>query len=130
MQATITIPYPGTPLYKECVEKGWLTVDPFDYEAFDMRAPVMKTHFSTERLYELTQSLYSSFFTPQYIMRKILSIRTWADIRFYLMAAKRILGHLLDFDEEQTKVSWYHPKFWINASKSLFRHLLPKRLKA
>ena len=120
LQATITIPYPGTPLYKECVEKDWLQVDPFDYEAFDMRGPVMKVPYSNERLLELTQSLYSSFFTPQFVLRKVLSIRSVADVKFMLMAAKRVFAHLLDFHKEQANVGWWHPKFWASAVKSLF----------
>lgn len=103
MQATVTIPYPGTPLYKECVEKGWFNVDPKDYESFDMRKPVMKIPFSEERLHEMTQELYSSFITPQYFIRKILSIRKWDDVKFYMTAAKKLLGHLTDFDKNQTK---------------------------
>jgi radical SAM superfamily enzyme YgiQ (UPF0313 family) len=126
MQATVVIPYPGTPLYKECVEKGWLTVDPKDYEAFDMRRPVMKVPFPEERLYELTQELYSSFFTPQYMFRKVLSVRKWDDVKFLIYSAKKLLAHLLDFDKEQTNVSMSSPKFWINAGKSLFTHLMPK----
>lgn len=127
MQATITIPYPGTPLYKECVEKGWLLVDPKDYEAFDMRRPVMKIPFPEARLYEMTQELYSAFFTPQYFARKILSIRSLDDVKFYAMSAKKLLGHLLDFDKSQTKVSFTSPKFWIDAGKSMFKHVAPDK---
>ncbi len=125
MQATIVIPYPGTPLYKECVEKGWLTMDPKDYEAFDMRRPVMKIPFSEKRLFEMTQELYSSFFTPQYFARKLMSIRKWDDVKFYGMAAKRLLSHLLDFDKNQTKVSKLSPKFWVDAGRSMFSHIVP-----
>lgn len=120
MQATIVIPYPGTPLYKECVEKDWLQVGAKDYEKFDMRAPVMKIPFSNEHLYELTQSLYSSFFTPQYIFRKVVSVRNWNDVRFLWYSAWKLIGHLLDFDKEQTRVNWLSPKFWGNALKSMF----------
>lgn len=126
MQATIVIPYPGTPLYKQCIENDWLLVEPDDYEAFDMRGPVMKIPFSHERLYEMTQELYSSFFTPQFLVRKVLSIRSFADVKFYMYSAWKVFGHLLDFDEEQTKVSWTSPKFWVAAVKSMFTHLLPK----
>lgn len=122
MQATIVIPYPGTPLYKECVEKNLLQVKPKDYEAFDMRGPVMKILFDNEKLYELTQSLYSSFFNPQFIIRKIVSIRTKEDILFFVMAAKKLIAHLLDFDKNQIRVNWWHPIFWINALKSMFKH--------
>jgi anaerobic magnesium-protoporphyrin IX monomethyl ester cyclase len=121
MQATITIPYPGTPLYKECVENDWLSVDPKDYEAFDMRGPVMKIPFSNERLHEMTQMLYSSFFSPQFIFRKVIGIRNLDDIKFLFMAARRLLAHLLDFDKEQGKANWWHPGFWVNALKSMFK---------
>jgi len=127
MQATIVIPYPGTPLYKECLENDWLQVGAKDYEKFDMRAPVMKIPFSNERLYELTQSLYSSFFTPQYIFRKILSIRNWSDIKFLGYSAWKLIGHLLDFDKEQTRVNWISPKFWGNAIKSMFGSAAAKK---
>lgn len=99
MQATIVVPYPGTSLYKECMENDWFLVDPKDYEKFDMRGPVMKVLFSIERLHELTQELYSVFFSPQFLMRKVLSIRSFDDIKFFIVAGKKLLGHLLDFDE-------------------------------
>ncbi len=129
MQATIVIPYPGTPLYKECLENDWFQVDPTNYELFDMRRPVMKVPFTNERLYELTQSLYSSFFTPKYIVRKILSVRNFNDVRFLWYSAWKLLGHLLDFDKEQTKVNWLSPKFWKNAVRSLFGHIFSKKSK-
>lgn len=101
MQATIVIPYPGSRLYAECKENDWFVVDPKDYEAFDMRGPVMKVPFSEKRLMELTQELYSSFLTPQYIFRRILSIRSLDDVKFLLYSAKKLIGHLLDFDKNQ-----------------------------
>src|SRR3989339_821368 len=48
MQATIVIPYPGTPLYKECKEKDLLLTD--DYDDFDMRRPVMKIPFPQKKI--------------------------------------------------------------------------------
>lgn len=129
MQATITIPYPGTPLYKECIEKDWLRVAPDDYEAFDMRGPVMKIPFAEERLMELTQELYSSFFTPKYMIRKVLSIRNLDDLKFLMMSAKKLISHLIDFDKDQSKgkANWLDPKFWFNAAKSMFGHLMPTK---
>lgn len=127
MQATIVIPYPGTPLYKECIQNDWLLVDPANYEAFDMRGPVMKIPFSHERLMELTQELYSSFFTPQYILRKVLSVRNYDDVKFLVYSAWKILGHLLDFDKKQTNVNFLSPSFWINAVKSMFTHIVNKK---
>jgi radical SAM superfamily enzyme YgiQ (UPF0313 family) len=122
MQATIVIPYPGTPLYKECIEKEWLLVSPYEYEAFDMRGPVMKVPFSREKLMELTQELYSSFFSVSYILRKILSIRSKEDFKFFTFSAWKLLGHLLDFDKDQTKVSFWSPKFILNSIKKLLNN--------
>lgn len=120
MQATIVIPYPGTPLYKECKEKGWLLTE--NYEDFDMRKPVMKIPFPIEKIYELEQDLYSCFMTPQYIARKILTVRSLHDFMYLFYMAKKLIGHLLDFDPNQTKVNYISPVFWKNAVGNLFGH--------
>ncbi|OGC45107.1 hypothetical protein A2V49_02270 [candidate division WWE3 bacterium RBG_19FT_COMBO_34_6] len=127
MQATIVVPYPGTPLYKECIEKNWLSVKSDNYEKFDMRRPVMKIPFEEKKLYEMTQELYSSFFTPRYIFRKIISIRNYDDLKFLFYSAWKIFGHLLDFDKSQTKIKWWSPNFIIISSKSMLLHLFPKK---
>jgi len=116
MQATIVIPYPGTPLWKECKEKGWLLTE--NYEEYDMRKPVMKSPMSQEQILKLTQELYSSFFTPKFVVRKVLSIRNIDDVKFFAMAARRLMGHLMDFDKEQ-KRGVLNPKFWAHSIKAM-----------
>ncbi|KKP29985.1 MAG: Radical SAM domain protein, partial [Parcubacteria group bacterium GW2011_GWA2_31_28] len=127
MQATIVIPYPGTPLFKECKEKGWLLTE--DYERFDMREPVMKTPFPKEKIYELEQELYSAFMTPQYIMRRLLAIRSFHDFKYLFYMAGKLLAHLLDFDPNQTKTSFISLTFWKNVIKSLGRHFFKTKTK-
>ena len=117
MQATIVIPYPATPLWKECKEKGWLLTE--DYDDYDMRGAVMKIPFSEEKLMALTQDLYSAFLSPQYMLRKVISIRNLDDIKFFYMAGKKLMGHLLDFDPSQTDVNFKSMKFWKNAGRKL-----------
>lgn len=117
MQATIVIPYPGTPLYKECKEKDWLLTD--DYEKFDMRQAVMKTPFPVEQIYALEQELYSAFISPQYIFQTLIRIRSLHDILYLFYMAKKLFGHLLDFDSAQTKVSFTSWEFWKRAFKTL-----------
>jgi radical SAM superfamily enzyme YgiQ (UPF0313 family) len=95
LQATIVIPYPGTPLFKECREKGWLKTE--DWDRYDMREPVMKTPMSDAEIMAMTRGIYRSFLTPRFILRKLLSIRSWRDVVFYTRAAARVIGHLLDF---------------------------------
>ena len=121
MQATLVIPYPGTPLYKECKQNGWLLTD--DYDKFDMRQPVMKIPFSHHKILELEQDLYSCAITPQYITRKILEIRSIHDAKYLFYMGWKLIGHLLDFDPNQTKVGWLSPKFWGNAVKSIGGHM-------
>jgi radical SAM superfamily enzyme YgiQ (UPF0313 family) len=99
LQATICIPYPGTPLYRECRENGWLLTE--EYEKYDMRKPVMKTPLTDAQMMKFTQQLYKSFLSPAFIIRKILSVRNWQDIRFLFMAGARVIGHLLDFNPRQ-----------------------------
>ena len=101
LQATICIPYPGTPLHRECKENGWLLTE--DYEDFDMRRPVMKSPLTDAQMMAFTQQLYKSFLSPKFILRKVLAVRKWQDVRFLWMAGWRVIGHLLDFSPKQGK---------------------------
>jgi anaerobic magnesium-protoporphyrin IX monomethyl ester cyclase len=95
LQATIAIPYPGTPLFKYCQDNNLLLTD--DYDRFDQREPVMKSPLSEKEIKELTQELYRSFLTPRFIWKKLKSIRSWSDIQFLLRAGGKVIGHLTDF---------------------------------
>ena len=95
LQATIVIPYPGTMLWHQCKENGWLLTE--DYDRYDMREAVMKSELSNEQVKELTQDLYRVFLTPKYITRKVVSIRTKDDLAFAKRGARYIYGHLKDF---------------------------------
>lgn len=95
LQATIVIPYPGTPLYKYCLENNLLNFT--DYDRFDQREQVMKSELTTADVKELTQGLYKSFMSPQFILRKLVNIRSFSDIKFFWRAGWKVLGHLGDF---------------------------------
>ncbi|MEK7172471.1 MAG: radical SAM protein, partial [Patescibacteria group bacterium] len=95
LQATVLIPYPGTPLYKYCQENNLLNFT--DYDRFDQREQVMKSQLTSEDVKALTRDLYKSFASPQFILRKILAIRSLSDIKFLAKSAAKLLGHLTDF---------------------------------
>ncbi len=95
LQATVVIPYPGTPLFRECQEQGWLKTE--DWDRYDMREPVMKTPMGDSEVMALTRSLYASVLSPRALWRLIRRIRSWRDVRYYLRSALRLVGHLLDF---------------------------------
>jgi anaerobic magnesium-protoporphyrin IX monomethyl ester cyclase len=95
LQATIVIPYPGTPLFAACRRNGWLKTE--DWDRYDMREPVMNTPMPDAEVMALTRGIYRSFLTPRFLWRKLRSIRSWRDVIFYARAAVRVAGHLLDF---------------------------------
>ena len=95
MQATIVIPYPNTPLFKECFERGLLYT--LDWTEYDMKRPVMRLSFPPRDLHKLVQGMYSVSFSPEFIMRKILSIRNIYDIRYFWRAFLKVIGHIADF---------------------------------
>lgn len=96
LQATICMPYPGTPLFKECKEKGWLRTE--DWDDYGMRDPVMKCPIPHEDLLEMTRGIYSSFVTPRFIWRQVASVRSFEDFRYLVRGGMRVLGHLADFN--------------------------------
>ena len=95
MQSTIVIPYPNTPLFVECKEKGLL--NSLDWSYYDMKNPVMKLSYPPEKLHKLVQGMYSVSFSPEFIVRKMLSIREADDIRYFWRAFLKVIGHLKDF---------------------------------
>ena len=101
LQATIVMPYPGTPMFQQCQEEGLLSTQ--DWDDFDMRQPVVETPINEKDIKELTQRLYKVFFTPRYVIRRLISIRGLSDLRFLWRGIRAVLGHLKDFAEEAPK---------------------------
>ncbi len=99
LQATIVIPYPGTPLFTECQKNGWLSTE--DWDKYDQRTIIMKSPLTEKDIKELTQGLYKSFVTPRYIWRRIVGIRSFDDIKFLFRAAGKLFGHLADFSAKK-----------------------------
>lgn len=95
LQATVLIPYPGTPLHDQCKENGWLLTE--DYDDYDQRMPVMKTPMGSEKIKEAVQSVYKVAFNPEFLWHRITGIRSFEDVRFIFRAAGKVLGHLMDF---------------------------------
>jgi radical SAM superfamily enzyme YgiQ (UPF0313 family) len=96
IQATIVMPYPGTPLFEEARREGWLKYG-MDWKQYDMMRPVMHTSIPDDELMAMARELYGSFLSPRFILRKVLSVRAWEDVRYNAHAAKIALGHMWDF---------------------------------
>ena len=96
LQCTLTIPYPGTPLFRELQANDGLTT--LDWDEYDMRRPITKTPKATEdEIKSAVRRVYAGFFQPEALLRRLCSFRTLFDLGFYYRGFRSILGHLLDF---------------------------------
>jgi radical SAM superfamily enzyme YgiQ (UPF0313 family) len=95
LQATIVIPYPGTPLFDEARSNHWLLTT--DWDRYDMRGPVLASPIPEKEIRSLTRGLYRAFLSPRFLLRTIVSIRSVDDLKFIFRAARAVLGHLKDF---------------------------------
>jgi len=95
MQATILMPYPGTALYDQAKDNGWLTT--LDYARYDMSEPVLKTPLSDKELKKVVRDSYSAFWSFAYISRRLIEIRSIDDIKFLTFLGIKYVSKLLDF---------------------------------
>ena len=96
LQCTLTIPYPGTPLFNELRAADGLTS--LDWDEYDMRRAITKTPLATEEEIKCAiRDVYRGFLQPAALWRRLTSTRTLFDFSFYYRGVRSLLGHLLDF---------------------------------
>lgn len=98
LQATIVVPYPGTPMFNETKENNWLLTE--DWDHYDMKQSVWDSPVSNQDVLRFTQGLYKSALNPRFIIRKVVSIRNIDDIKFLYGAAKKVFAHIADFKKK------------------------------
>jgi radical SAM superfamily enzyme YgiQ (UPF0313 family) len=98
LQATVLIPYPGTPLWKEAKKDNSFLFPPEQYERYDMREPVLKTKESdANEIAGICGKIYTVFLTPRYILKRFISMKNFDDFMLNLRGIKAVFGHLKDF---------------------------------
>ena len=95
LQATILIPYPGTPLFKYCQKENLLLTD--NWDSFDMRQPIIKSPISSSEQMKLVQNLFKGIITPKFIFQKIISIKSFQDIKHLSNYTFKYFKKLKDF---------------------------------
>jgi len=95
MQATIVIPYPGTPLFKECFENDLLKTQ--EWERFDMKESVMKSEVEEDFIKSAVKNMYKNAFNPEFVFRRVVGIKNLDDIKFLFKAIKFVFSHIIDF---------------------------------
>ena len=96
LQCTLTIPYPGTPLFRELEAADGLATK--DWDEYDMRRAITKTPLATEAEIKCAiQKVYRGFLQPAALWHRVTSTRTLFDFGFYYRGVRSLIGHLLDF---------------------------------
>ena len=96
LQCTMTIPYPGTPLFRELKESGGLTT--LDWSQYDMRRQIMITpNVTEEEIKRAISEVYKGFLQPAALWHRFTTTRTLFDFPFYYRGLRSLIGHLLDF---------------------------------
>ena len=94
LQCTLTIPYPGTPLFRELRESDGLTT--LDWDEYDQRRAITKTPLATEEQIKCAiRSVYRGFLQPRAMWHMFR--RNLFDFGFYYRGFRYLIGHLLDF---------------------------------
>lgn len=96
LQCTLTIPYPGTPLFRELKAQDALTT--LDWDEYDMRRAITKMPLvSEDEIKCAIRSVYRGFLQPRALFHRLTTTRTLFDFAFYYRGIRSLLGHLLDF---------------------------------
>lgn len=96
LQATMAIPYPGTPLFRQAQEQGELLTE--NWEDYDMRTPILRTDFPVRFVRDAIRKIYRGFFHPRALWNRLLRMHhPLEDLRFYGRGLLSIIGHLKDF---------------------------------
>ena len=94
-QFSNTTPYPGTRLYTEIMEGKWGTLTTGDFSEFQGWNVVFLPEGYKDRteVLEMSRKAFRSFyFRPKYIVKRIIAIRSWEDIKRYYKAFIALMG--------------------------------------
>ncbi len=98
LQATVIVPYPGTPLFDLCQRNGWIRFDPLAYERYDMTEPVCElTDMDEEEVVRMAGQFYKLFLHPKFIAHQLTNMRSLEDLDYMARGARAIWGHIKDF---------------------------------
>ncbi len=96
MQASVVIAYPGSPLWRESVNKGWLLVGKEDYEKYDMSHPILKTPINASEWATKTWSLMK---TPKFVFQQLVTVRSLREVDLLWRGLRSLLGHVQDYGD-------------------------------
>ncbi len=94
LQCTLTVPYPGTPLFKEL--KAADQLNSLDWDDYDQRMAITKTpHVSEAEIKCAIRQVYRGFLQPRALMH--IFANNLFNFGFYYRGFRYLVGHLMDF---------------------------------
>ena len=94
LQCTLTVPYPGTPLFKQL--KAENALNSLDWDDYDQRMAITKTPYATESdIKKAIRDVYQGFLQPRAMWHVFK--RNLFDFSFYYRGVRYLIGHLTDF---------------------------------
>jgi len=98
LQATVVMPYPGTPLFELCQRNGWIRFEPTAYERYDMTEPAcVLTDMDQEEVVQMAGQFYKLFLHPKFIAKQFTDMKGPEDLDYLVRGASAIYGHIKDF---------------------------------
>ena len=97
MQASVVVPYPGTPLYRQAEKNNWFAVNMDDYRNLDMDEPVMQTQIDTTFW---VRKFWRIQMHPWFLFKSLITIRNQHDVKLAWTGVKSLLGHIRDYTQK------------------------------
>lgn len=93
-QFAVAIPHPGTELFREATERGWIRYEKWE-DFSSCRGMLQTPEFPLEAAEQARVRAYRKFyFRPAYFLQTALSINSWADFQSVLASARSIFSRL------------------------------------
>jgi radical SAM superfamily enzyme YgiQ (UPF0313 family) len=90
LQSSVLVPYPGTPLYYQALQNDWFSIDPLNYDEYDMSKPVLKCSYDPMAWCEKIWKLHKA---PLFVLRSLVSLRSFDDLKLGMTGFRSLQGH-------------------------------------
>ena len=95
LQASVIVPYPGSPLYEESLRRGWFGVDPEGFDDFDMDRAVLTCPVDAP---SWCKRFWRLHLRPAFLAKSLLSMRTADDVALAWRGVRSLMGHVRDYE--------------------------------
>lgn len=100
LEANVVIPYPGTPLHRDCLKNNWFTIDPNDYEKYGLSKPILKSSVDPVAW---CKKIWTIHHHPRFLFKSLVTLRSSHDVKLAFRGVKSLMGHEKDYDKSKQK---------------------------